>query len=77
MRTLPGGVLVANLDGVTTDPVNGLGGAGGGFPVPGTSLTIVIPAAIASGAYQVRVIGLLAAGEPVGSFSGAVTVVVP
>jgi hypothetical protein len=45
--------------------------------VGGTSLSVVIPGTLAPGTYRVRVIGLDSAGNPVGTFSDAVTVVVP
>jgi hypothetical protein len=38
---------------------------------------VVVPPSIAAGTYRVRVIGLGALGQPLGSFSDAVTVVVP
>jgi len=61
----------ANPNGTAPDP-----GSGGGFPVQGTNLTVTIPPGIAAGSYQVRVIGLGAGGQLVGTFSDAVTVVV-
>ena len=66
----------ANPNGTGPDPVNGYGGAGGGFAVDGTSLSITLSPATPPGAYQIRVIGLSATGEAVGSFSDALTVVV-
>jgi hypothetical protein len=66
----------ANPNGTGPDPVNGFGGAGGGVLVAGTSLTIVVPADLAPGAYAVRVIGLSGAGLPLDTFSDAVTLVV-
>jgi hypothetical protein len=62
----------ANPNGTAPDPVNGLGGAGGGF-VLATTLATVTPA-LPSGAYQVRVLALSAAGAPIGTFSDAVTI---
>ncbi len=57
------------------DPVNGFGGAGGGWVVPGTSFSTTLPPSALPGTYQVRVIGLSATGQPVGTFSDALTVV--
>ena len=67
----------ANPSGTAPDPLNGLGGTGGGLPVNGTEITIVIPPGLPSGAYQVRVIGRAVTGQFLGSFSDAVTVVIP
>ena len=39
--------------------------------------TTVLPASLPSGTYEVRVIVLSASGQPVGTFSDAVAVVVP
>ena len=61
-----------NPNGTAPDSANGFGGLGGGFPVSGTSVTGPIPPGIAVGSYQVRIIGIGAAGA-VGSFSDAVT----
>ncbi len=66
----------ANPNGIGPDPVNGFGGAGGGFVVPGTSFSVTLPASTPPGTYQVRVIGLFAAGQPVGVFSDAVTMAI-
>ena len=66
----------ANPNGTGPDPVNGFGGAGGGFVVSGTSFTVTLPSSMAPGTYQVRVIGLSPIGQPAGAFSDAVTVVV-
>jgi Tol biopolymer transport system component len=68
-------LVFANPNGTAPDGVNGFGGAGGGFLVGSTSVTVAVPE-VAPGRYQVRVIGLSAAIVPVGSFSDAVTVVV-
>lgn len=67
----------ANLNGTAPDPVNGggPGGAGGGFALPGTSLTATLDPSFPPGVYQVRVIGLSPTGQFVGSFSDAVTVI--
>jgi hypothetical protein len=65
----------ANPNGAAPDGVNGFGGAGGGFLVTGTSVTLTIPAGIPPGAYQVRVIGVAPPGL-VGTFSDALTVMV-
>jgi hypothetical protein len=54
------------------DAVNGFGGTGGGFVVPGTSFSVTLSAATPPGTYQVRVIGLSPTGQPVGTFSDAV-----
>jgi hypothetical protein len=66
----------ANPNGTAPDPVNGLGGAGGGFPVSGTSFRVTLGAGIPAGSYQVRVMAMGPSG-PLGHFSGAVTVTVP
>jgi hypothetical protein len=66
----------ANPNGAAPDAVNGFGGAGGGVLVGGTGLTVVVPADLAPGAYAVRVIGLSAAGLPLGTFSDAITLVI-
>jgi hypothetical protein len=65
-----------NPNGTVPDPVNGIGGAGGGLLVLGTGFTTGLEPTLAPGAYQVRVIGLSAAGFLIGSFSDAVTVIV-
>jgi subtilisin-like proprotein convertase family protein len=64
----------ANPGGRSPDIVNGFGGTGGGFPVPGTTFPIPIPADIPPGTYQVRVVGLTPGLAFVGRFSEAVTV---
>ena len=64
------------FDGPVIDKTNGFVGAGGGFPVAGTSLAVLLPATLPTGNYQVRVIGLTSAGQLFGTFSDAVTVVV-
>lgn len=66
----------ANPNGTAPDPVNGFGGAGGGFVVAGTSFTTTVPPSIPPGTYEIRVTGLSPAGQVVGVFSDAVTVVV-
>lgn len=66
----------ANPNGIAPDSLNGYGGAGGGFLVPGPGFTADLPAAMTPGTYQVRVIGITAAGQLLGSFSDAVTLVV-
>jgi hypothetical protein len=68
--------VFANPNGTGADSVNGLGGAGGGLLVTGTTLMGVAPPTLDPGSYQVRVIGF-SAGQPVGQFSDALTVVVP
>jgi lysophospholipase L1-like esterase len=65
----------ANPNGTAPDPVNGSGGAGGMVVVSGTSLPVVLEPSFPLGTYQVRVIGLSGAGNPVGRFSNAITVV--
>jgi len=65
----------ANPNGTAPDGVNGFSGAGGGFLVAGTTLTLTLPTGIPAGTYQVRVIGVLGQGL-VGTFSDAVTIVV-
>jgi subtilisin-like proprotein convertase family protein len=66
----------SNPGGTSVDGDNGFGGAGGGLPVATTTLTIPIPAGIAPGAYQVRVVGLTLDSAFVERFSEAVTVLV-
>jgi len=68
--------VFANPNGTGADSVNGFGGAGGGLLVTGTTLMGVAPPTLDPGSYQVRVIGF-SAGQPVGQFSDALTVVVP
>jgi uncharacterized protein (DUF1501 family) len=63
----------ANPNGIAPDGVNGYGGTGGGFLVPGPGFATDLPGAMTPGTYQVRVIGISAAGQLVGSFSDAVT----
>ena len=65
----------ANPNGTAPDSANGFGGAGGGFLVSGTALTLTLPTSIPAGTYQVRVIGVTGQGL-VGTFSDAVTIVV-
>lgn len=69
--TGPGGQF-ANPNGSAPDPAKALGS----LVVPGTALAVVAPVTIPQGSYQVRVISLDGAGQPVASFSDAVTVVV-
>ncbi len=66
----------ANPNGTGPDPVNGFGGAGGGFVVDGMSVSVTLPASMPPGSYQIRVIGLSPTGQPVGTFSDAVAVIV-
>jgi hypothetical protein len=66
----------ANPNGSVPDPVNGFGGAGGGFAVVVTAFTTTVPTALTPGVYQVRVIGLGPNGELVGTFGNAVALVV-
>jgi Tol biopolymer transport system component len=61
----------ANPNGTAPDP-----GALGSFAVGATGFTAAVPAALAPGAYQVRVIALGPGGAPVGTFSDAVTLAV-
>jgi photosystem II stability/assembly factor-like uncharacterized protein/Tol biopolymer transport system component len=63
-----------NPNAAAPDPVNGLGGTGGGVRVVSTSFTATVPGGLTPGSYQVRVIGVSAAGQPVGTFSDAITV---
>jgi uncharacterized delta-60 repeat protein len=65
-----------NPNGPTPDPVNGFGGAGGGFLVEGTSFTLVIDPSIPLATYQVRVIGVSRDGRPIGIFSDALAITV-
>jgi subtilisin-like proprotein convertase family protein len=65
-----------NQNGTGPDAVNGFGGAGGGFLVEGSTLTVVIDPAIPPGTYQVRVIGISRDGRPIGTFSDALTLTV-
>jgi hypothetical protein len=44
--------------------------------VAGTTLPVVVPTGILPGSYQVRVIGLAATGQALGSFSNAITLIV-
>ena len=68
--------VFANPNGTGADSVNGFGGVGGGLLVTGTTLMGVAPPTLDPGNYQVGVIGF-SAGQPVGQFSDALTVVVP
>jgi Tol biopolymer transport system component len=61
----------ANPNGTNPDP-----GALGSFVIPGTVVSATVPATLLPGTYQVRVISLNAARQPVGIFSDAVTVVI-
>jgi hypothetical protein len=63
-----------NPNGTAPDGTNGLGGAGGGFVVSGTSLTVSVPGDASPGSYQFRIVGLTAAGQPMDQFGDAVTV---
>ncbi len=65
----------ANPNAALPDPVNGFGGAGGALLVGGTSLSGPVPATVTPGAYELRVIGLSAAGV-LATFSDAVTLVI-
>jgi hypothetical protein len=67
----------ANPGGNVPDPVNGFGGAGGGFLLPSTSFAVVLGTGVPAGTYQVRAIAVGAAGELLGTFSPALTVTVP
>jgi hypothetical protein len=64
-----------NPNGSAPDGVNGFGGAGGGFPVGGTSFPVILTPDFPAGTYQVRVIGLTDTFLTVGVFSDAITVV--
>jgi subtilisin-like proprotein convertase family protein len=63
-----------NPNATAPDPVNGFGGAGGGFLWPDTGFSVVIPPAVAPGSYQVRVIAVSDELRLVGRFSDAVTI---
>ena len=63
-----------NPNGTAPDGTNGLGGAGGGFVVSGTSLTVTVPGDASPGSDQFRIVGLTAAGQPLDQFGDAVTV---
>ena len=65
----------ANPNAAGPDPVNGFGGAGGAFTVPGTSVTGGLDPSIPPGVYQIRVLGLSASLQPIGTFSDALTLV--
>jgi uncharacterized repeat protein (TIGR01451 family) len=65
----------ANQRGTGPDPINGFGGAGGGFIVDGTELVVVVPPALEPGTYEVRVIPLGPLGL-FGRFADAVTITV-
>ena len=65
--TGPGRVF-ANPNGPAPDP-----GALGSVVFPGTSLSALVPGSLVPGTYQVRVITLGPTGQPVGTFSDAVT----
>jgi uncharacterized repeat protein (TIGR01451 family) len=65
----------ANRRGTGPDPVNGFGGAGGGFIVDGTELVAVVPPALEPGTYEVRVIALGLLGL-LGRFGDAVSITV-
>jgi hypothetical protein len=58
------------------DPVNGFGGLGGGGLVAGTTLQVPVPLGTPPGAYQVRVLGLSATNQPLGTSSNAITLIV-
>jgi hypothetical protein len=66
----------ANPNAATVDPVNGYGGAGGGLLVTGTTLSGLLPLDMPPGTYQVRVIGLSASFQVIGTFSDAVTITI-
>jgi hypothetical protein len=66
----------SNPNGTVPDPVNGFGGAGGGFAVVGTGFTTALGFGLPPGVYQARVIGLSPTGLIIGSFSDAVTLIV-
>src|SRR5262249_58253940 len=63
----------ANPGGTGPDPVNGLGGAGGGFNVPGTAFATTLPPGFPAGSYQVRVIPRAPTGEALTGFGDALT----
>lgn len=72
----PPGRQFTNPNAAGPDPVNGFGGEGGGFLVPGTGFEVELPADVARGTYQVRVLGVSATLQPLGRSSDALTVVV-
>jgi hypothetical protein len=61
----------SNPNGTGLDPVNGAGSVA----VTGTTVTAALTPLVPPASYQVRVIGLSAAGQPTGAFSDAVTVI--
>jgi Tol biopolymer transport system component len=63
------GATFSNPNGVAPDPT-----ALGSVVALGTSLIALVPPTLAPGPYQIRIIALNAAGQPVGTFSDAVTV---
>ncbi len=65
----------ANPNAAGPDPVNGFGGAGGAFAAPGTSVTGALDPSVPPGVYQIRVLGLSAGLQPIGTFSDALTLV--
>jgi hypothetical protein len=65
--------VFANPNGTGPDAVNGFGGAGGVAVVQTTSFSTTLGPGFPAGLYQVRVVGLTPAFQPVGRFSDAVT----
>jgi hypothetical protein len=65
----------SNPNGTAADSVNGFGGAGGAFLTSTPRLDVQVPVGVPPGNYQVRVIGLGPAFQPVGVFSDVITVI--
>jgi hypothetical protein len=72
----PANAPFTNPLGSGPDGVNGFGGAGGGVILAGGGITFTLPPETPPGTYQVRAVGLDAAGFIVGRFSDAVTFLV-
>jgi Tol biopolymer transport system component len=70
------GQVFANPNGTAPDPVNGFGGTGGGVVVAGTSLSVALGLDFPTGTVQVRVAALSLAGQIIGGFGDAITIVV-
>jgi Tol biopolymer transport system component len=65
-----------NPNAPANDPVNGFGGLGGGGLVTGTTLQATVPLGTPPGAYQIRVLGLSATNQPLGTSSDAITLII-
>jgi hypothetical protein len=68
-------LLFGNPNGTGVDPVNGQGGAGGGLTQAGLGFAVTLDPGFPKGTYQLRVIGLDGNGQPVGTYSDAVALV--